>query len=267
MTAGNKIVIMCPPQYYQIEYEINPWMKTTNKINKKLVYRQYQTLKHIYQKLNLQIFEIEPQKHLPDMVFTANYGSFHKDKFIVSRFKYPQRQEEAEYAKIFIKQLGYEIIDLPTDAVFEGQGDLIATEEQIFCGYGFRTNRKAIKYLEKIYNKPIIGLKLKDPYYYHLDTCFSLLKKDTTMINKQAFTKESLNKIKNQFKKVIITNDQDNKSLACNNLIVNNTIIISADISSNLTNQLKLLKFKVIKVKMTEYLKGGGSIKCISLVS
>ena len=40
---------MCPPDFYNIEYSINPWMDTKNKVNKEYAIVQYTDLKNSFQ--------------------------------------------------------------------------------------------------------------------------------------------------------------------------------------------------------------------------
>ncbi len=44
--------------------------------------------------------------------------------------------------------------------------------ELIWCGHGWRSSPKAPKLLEAIFARPTVGLRLIDPRFYHLDTCF-----------------------------------------------------------------------------------------------
>jgi N-dimethylarginine dimethylaminohydrolase len=67
---------MCPPVYYGIEYEINPWMSRGRQSNFALAMKQWQGLYQLLQhQLHMDVSLIEPRQGLPDMVFTANAGS------------------------------------------------------------------------------------------------------------------------------------------------------------------------------------------------
>jgi N-dimethylarginine dimethylaminohydrolase len=65
---------MCPPTYFSIDYEINPWMDKNNKVNIKLAQKQWEELVNTYKKLEVEVKTIDPIESLPDMVFTANAG-------------------------------------------------------------------------------------------------------------------------------------------------------------------------------------------------
>ena len=115
-------VLLCPPTYYQIEYEINPWMDVRKKADKKKTKEEYHNLKKIFKKLDLEVLEIPAQPGLPDMVYAANHGFVFDNLFIKSNFKYPQRRKETEFAQDFFRGKGFRIATLPPDINFEGRG-------------------------------------------------------------------------------------------------------------------------------------------------
>ena len=65
-------ILMCPPKYYGIEYEINPWMDRTRVVDTRLAAKQWDTLHALILECGAQIELAEPVEGLPDMVFTAN---------------------------------------------------------------------------------------------------------------------------------------------------------------------------------------------------
>ena len=69
-------LLMCPPDYYGIEYEINPWMRVSNQSNGDRARTQWQTLTRVLeQETGAKLEFMEPVSGLPDLVFTANAGS------------------------------------------------------------------------------------------------------------------------------------------------------------------------------------------------
>ena len=73
-----------------------------------------------------------PQPGSPDMVFTANAGLVKAKRFVVSRFRYPERQYEEPYFTDWFMDRGYDVSLMPRDVPFEGaavvrQGLLVLT--------------------------------------------------------------------------------------------------------------------------------------------
>lgn len=261
-----KTVLLCPPTYFDIEYEINPWMHIQNRVEAEKAGREFQQLKKLYQQLAVRILELPQEKGLPDMVFAANYGYPVGGTFIQSNFKFRQRRKESEFARLFFeKQLGKKVYSLPNDIFFEGQGDLLTDGNRYFFGWGKRSSPLAKAYLEDFLRQEIVDFELVNPYYYHLDTCFAPIGNESVVINTESFTKNSLSKVYQYFSDVIIANKQDNQVLACNLVVVGRNIIIGKGISMDLRNALEDRRFTVHELEMGEFLKSGGSVKCLSL--
>lgn len=259
-------ILLCPPTYYEIAYSINPWMNRNVKVQKSKVKTTYKNLKALYKKLGAEVYEVEPAAGLPDMVYAANFGFIKDDIFVPSTFKHKERRGEAKIAKKYFKDLGFKIHELPAEVHFEGQADLVLNTSAYFLGWGPRTNIRAKDYFQKLLDKPIIDLELNNPYFFHLDNSFAMLDDETVVYNPQAFTKEAIEKIKKHFKTVIEVSPEDNQLLACNMVVLSPNIVINKGISKKLKKQLEDLGFKIHEVDMSEYLKGGGSVKCATFV-
>jgi N-dimethylarginine dimethylaminohydrolase len=106
-------LLLCPPDHYGIEYEINPWMDKTRKAVPGLPQKQWQSLHDRLQELGWEIEMVKPQPGLPDMVFTANAGLAVGQKFIRSNFRHKERQGEEEHFERWFAEHGYEILRLP----------------------------------------------------------------------------------------------------------------------------------------------------------
>lgn len=260
-----KQILLCPPDYYEIKYIINPWMDFDNPVDKQKAREQYQGLKSLYIELGIEVFELAPDKDLPDMVYAANYGQVDNNVFIKANFKFPQRRKEAEHAVSFFEKKGYEIRVLPEEYIFEGQGDILKVGSKYFLGWGERTGYEIKVQLEEIMDQKIIDLEVVKPHFYHLDTCFGPLGENMVLINPESFTKEGLEKIKLEVKEVIMANDQDNSVMACNLVCVDNNVVLGKGISAQLRENLEEHGLNVYEVEMSEFLKGGGSVKCLTL--
>jgi len=125
---------MCPPDYFGIEYEINPWMNVKFGSDADLSRRQWNALKQTLEELSVSVELIEPAAGLPDLVFTANSGLIYHNLFISSRFRYGVRQGEAPHFEGWARRGGFEVVRLPTGYLFEGAGDAVFCGETLFAG-------------------------------------------------------------------------------------------------------------------------------------
>jgi N-dimethylarginine dimethylaminohydrolase len=262
---AKKKILMCPPDYFEIEYSINPWMNPVIKVDKAEAFKQYNALKDEFQKAGGEIVELQPSRNLPDMIYTSNAGYAEEDVFIKANFKAHQRQHESAKAEKYFKENKYQIFEVPENIIFEGEGDLIRSKSKYFLGWGQRSDLIAKDYIEDIIGKEVLALELVDPYFYHLDTCFGPLNDNIVVLNENAFSEESLIKIYEKFRTVIATNEQDNSVLGSNLVVIGNNVILGKGISDDLRSEIRKHKFNVIEIDMSEFLKGGGSVKCLAL--
>jgi N-dimethylarginine dimethylaminohydrolase len=99
-------ILMCRPDYYGIEYEINPWMSRSRGAVRERAQQQWQTLYETLLRLQVTVELLDPQPGLPDLVFTANAGLVFRDTVILSHFRYPQRQREEPVFENWFRQQG-----------------------------------------------------------------------------------------------------------------------------------------------------------------
>lgn len=256
---------MCPPNYFRIDYEINPWMHKENNVVSQSAFSQFNSLVEAYKKINIPISMIDADPELPDMVYSANYGFVQDNIFIASNFRYEQRRAESTLASKYFAKRNFEIARINPSIYYEGEGDHLKIGGVHYMGYGKRTSIKAAKELSSILNEEIIPLELVNPYFYHLDTALGPLNENTIIVNKNSFSPEGLSILNERFTDIIYTNEEDNRVMAPNLLAWGKDVVMAEGISSDLEEAVTERGFTVHKVLMTEFLKGGGSIKCLSL--
>src|SRR5881396_2306834 len=130
-------LLLCPPDYYGIEYEINPWMNRARGADAPLAEKQWKGLHAALSKLDCKIHLIQPERGLPDMVFTANAGLTVGRKFIPSNFRHKERAGEQPLFAKWMEERDYEVQWLPEKFHFEGEGDALFGGDALFCGYKF----------------------------------------------------------------------------------------------------------------------------------
>ena len=133
-------LLLCPPDYYGIEYEINPWMSRARGADTALAKKQWEQLHATLSKLHSKVHLIAPQPGLPDMVFTANAGLTVGREFIPSNFRHKERAGEQTLFAEWMKERDYEVHWLPENLYFEGEGDALFGRDVLFCGYKFRSD-------------------------------------------------------------------------------------------------------------------------------
>lgn len=262
-------ILMCPPDYYTVNYAINAWMEEhVGKCDTDLAKRQWQ---YLYDRLSehADIETMAPARHLPDLVFTANAGLVWNNKVVVSHFLAEQRKGETPLYEKWFRDNDYTILDWPEDIPFEGAGDALfsrAVTDRLWMGHGPRTDQETQQLLSEKFDIDVIPLHLIRPRFYHLDTCFTPLSGGYLMYVPTAFDAESLDAITHHVpkEKHIPLSEEDALSLACNAVEVNNHLFIN-NASPELQARLIERGFTPVLCPMSEFLKSGGSAKCLTL--
>lgn len=260
--------LMCPPDHYDVDYVINPWMEgNIHKSSRDRAVEQWQQL-HQVLKQHATVDLVTAQKGWPDLVFTANAGLVLGDNVVLSRFLHKERQGEEPYFKEWFENNGYIVHELPKDLPFEGAGDALLDREGrwLWAGYGFRSELDSHPYLAKWLDIEVLSLRLIDERFYHLDTCFCPLANGYLLYYPGAFDAYSNRLIEMRVapEKRIAIAEADAVNFACNSVNVD-SIVIMNKASEALKLRLADVGFRIIETPLTEFLKAGGAAKCLTL--
>jgi ornithine--oxo-acid transaminase len=260
--------LMCPPTLYEVDYVINPWMAgNVHRSSRAQAAAQWEKLCQAL-KQYADVMFVEPQPGWPDMVFTANAGLVREGTVAVSRFLHPERQGEESHFKKWFDDLGFAVCEMPSATPFEGEGDALfeANGSRLWAGHGVRTIESSHGQLRDLWGVEVISLRLVDPRFYHLDTCFCPLRDGYVLYFPQAFDAESNAKIESRYGKArrIPVSEADALRFACNAINVGRMILLN-EVSNELSRELEARGFAVVQVQLTEFLKAGGAAKCLAL--
>lgn len=256
---------MCPSDFFGVYYEINPWMSLAIAPNRQLASQQWQELFGLYQRLGVRVELLNPIKGLPDMVFTANAGLVYGQQAVVSRFRPAQRQGEEPHFRRWFSEQGYVVHSLPPGCHFEGAGDAKFCAGQLIGGYPIRSDRAAYDHLETLLGVPTVPVELVDPRFYHLDTCFAVLRADLVMYYPPAFSPEAQQVLAALPVEQLTIGAEDAIDFACNNVVFGDDLVLNRATPA-LRQMLAARGFRVHQVPMTEFLKAGGSVGCLTLI-
>jgi N-dimethylarginine dimethylaminohydrolase len=257
-------LLLCPPDFYGIEYEINPWMSRAHNALPTLARNQWDRLRQTLIPLGARIELMIAQQNLPDMVFAANAGLVSGKKFIRSNFRYVERRgEEAHFEKWFSNS-GYEIVRLPEGLYFEGEGDALFCGDVLFCGYRFRSDIRSHQAIGDILKSLVISVELVDDRFYHLDTCFCPLPGGEAIWYPAAFDEYGQKVVRQRVKDLVEVCPEEAAHFACNAVVLGKDIVL-ADRSPQLCQSLKERGYRTHELPMSEFIKSGGACKCLTL--
>ncbi len=255
---------MCPPTYFDIEYEINPWMHQDNQVTGNTAAEQWQKLYEIYsQKLGWRIEQVDPVKGLPDMVFATDCCLMLDDKIMLSSFRYPERRPETAQFEKWFHDHGYSDIKKANN-FFEGGGDTLVCGDKILAGYGFRSDIKAHDELREYFGREVVSLHIMDANFYHLDTSLAVLNDDTVAYYPGAIDQDSQERLKQAIPNLIEATLEEAKGFGLNAVSDGHTVITSNE-SASLLDKYRAAGFAVIGTPILEFRKSGGGVKCLTL--
>ncbi len=266
--AKRGAILMCAPDYFGVDYIINPWME--HQVGQATLPRAQAQWENLHSNLSAHsdIAFVAPTPGLPDMVFTANAGLVIGDTAVVSRFRARERRPEQRLFCEWFEAQGYAISPWPENVPFEGAGDALIDHARdiVWCGHGWRSGEGAPKQLERIFSRSTIALKLVDPRFYHLDTCFCPLSGGWLMYYPAAFDLASLEAIRAivPAEKRIEVGEKDAVSFACNAVEAAGRIFLNA-CSDDLRARLIDAGFTPVVTPLSEFMKAGGAAKCLTL--
>jgi N-dimethylarginine dimethylaminohydrolase len=108
----------------------------------------------------------------------------------------------------------------------------------------------------------VVPLELVDDHCYHLDTCFCPLNSEAVLMYPAAFSTESLQVLRNSWKRVHeLTRDEVRQFLG-NGIVVNGRFI-APRVTPRLSEILARENLIPLVVETSEFEKSGGSVFCM----
>lgn len=257
-------ILMCPPDHYGIEYEINPWMNRSLGAVRELAFRQWKALHDTLASLGVQIETMTPQPGLPDLVFTANAGLVFRNTFLSSRFRHEVRARESPHFDAWFAAHGFEVTHLPENSFHEGAGDALFCGDTLFAGYRTRSDASAHQWVGKTFEVRVLPLELVNPRFYHLDTCFCPLAPGEAIYFPDAFDTYGKRVLNTHVPKLIPVAEDEAARFGCNAVVVGKTVVHNSK-CPRLGEDLARAGYRAIEVELDEFLKAGGSAKCLTL--
>lgn len=260
-------LLVCAPDYFRIDYEINPWMRLSNSVVPDRARSQWHELMRVLElKAGASLERMQPVPGLPDLVFTANAGVVVGQRAVPSRFRHPERRREEPYFETWFRDRGYEVSRLDEGFSFEGAGDLLGFPDAWFGGYRQRSDIRAYPRLSEIFGREIIPVELVDSRFYHLDTCFCPLSGGELLYYPPAFDPYGQAVIADRISqdRRLVVRDSEALRFACNAVCVAKHVVLPAGCPET----MKLLQargYETHQIPLDEYMKSGGAAKCLTL--
>jgi N-dimethylarginine dimethylaminohydrolase len=260
--------LMCPPEWFGVDYVINPWMAgNVHRSSRDLAFAQWKGIHNVLRGV-ADVRLLHPEPHCPDMVYLAHGALVHHGVAALSSFTHPQRRAESEHLSRWLEAHGFLLWNTPRETGFEGEGDITFNAEgtHLWAAHGVRTCRHAHRHVADAWHVPVTSLHLVDPRFYHLDTCFTPLLGGYLLYYPAAFDQGSNASIEAAYpaQKRIDVSEQDATHMACSALNIGRTVF-TGELSAGLAQRLFDAGLDVVQLELSEFIKGGGGAKSLAL--
>jgi N-dimethylarginine dimethylaminohydrolase len=260
--------LMCPPEWYGVDYVHNPWMAgNVHRSSRDLAFAQWKGFHNVLRSV-ADVRLLHPEPGSPDMVFLGHGALVHHGVAAVSSFHHPQRRAESTYLRRWLSSQGFLLWETPRETAFEGEGDIVFNDAGtvLWAAHGVRTCKAAHRHIADAWHVPVNSLHLIDPRFYHLDTCFTPLHGGYLLYYPGAFDAASLAAINQAYpaNRRIAVSEIDATRMACCALNLGRSVF-TGEITSELAKRLFDAGFDVVQLELSEFIKGGGGAKSLTL--
>jgi N-dimethylarginine dimethylaminohydrolase len=256
--------LMCPPLHFGVLYEINPWMHREVTVDRNLSQAQWEDLVDNLRAAGAEVETMEPQAHVPDLVFTANAGLVSGSVFVPSHFRHTERQPETSVFAAWFASRGWEVRSLPDDVDHEGAGDALPFGDVLLSGYRPRSDVAAATVLSSLLDVGVRTVELVDPRLYHIDLTFCPLDDRRALCAPIGWDRYGRKVVEALVPEPLWLEDDEALSFCANSVVVG-TNIVMPHVPPRVGRQLEAWGFSVVESAVSEFLKAGGGCRCLTL--
>ena len=277
-------VVMVEPSHFRVDYAINPFMDPADQPDPSLALEQWQALVATYERRGVTV-EVLPQRpDAPDMVYAMNLGlgvvrplpaGASQPHVVLSHMRYPQRRMETGSAQQWFAGRGWTTSYVGRDGVgahFEA-GDAFPFGDALVVGYGPRTEELGLKHLADDLGVRVRGVRIAHPAMYHLDLAFCPLDERRALVCPDALDAASAQALVDLVPEPILLTEEEALTTFCANSVVvpsdsvpggGPATVVMPACPDRVRAQLEDWGFAVEIVDVSEFHKGGGSIRCLT---
>jgi N-dimethylarginine dimethylaminohydrolase len=256
--------LMCRPDFYDVVYEINPWMHRTVTADSERAASQWEDLANTLRAAGAEIELQSPVDGLPDLVFTANAGVVNGRQFVPARFRHPERQGETVKDIAWFAEHDFQIKELAEVYDHEGAGDALPFAGVLLSGYRFRSDIGSHAELSRLLGVPVRSVELTDERLYHFDLTFCPLDDRRAIVAPLGWDRYGARTIEALVPETLVLDADETFAFCANSVVVGSTIIMPS-CSVRIGKQLESWGFDVTVCEVDEFLKAGGGCRCLTL--
>jgi N-dimethylarginine dimethylaminohydrolase len=268
--AWGRHYLVTEPNHFRVDYAINPFMHLDDQPDALRTRAQWLAIVAAIEAAGGTVEVIPQLPEAPDMVYAMNLGLAlvrpdGERHVVLSHMRYPQRRMETPAAEEWFAERGWTRQRIGRDAVgahFEA-GDAFAFRGELVVGYGPRTEELALKHLATELGVRVRGVRITHPGMYHMDLGFCPLDDMHAMVCPAAYDDASATALLDLVPEPLVLTEQEAMTFCANSIVIGRTVVMPA-CPDRVRAQLEAWGFEVVVVEVSEFLKGGGAIRCLT---
>lgn len=256
--------LMCPPRYFRVAYQINPWMIAEVVPDVDRAQEQWDALVATLRAAGATVEVQPPEQEWPDLVFTANAGIVSGRQFVPARFRHPERRGETPHDVDWFQGHGFTVTELPLGVCQEGAGDALPFGEVLVAAYRFRSDAASHAYLSRLTGTAVRSIELVDERFYHLDLTLCPLDERRAMVAPIGWDSYGRRVMESLIPEPLVLEPEEALQFCANSVVVGSTVVMPA-CPPRVGRQLEAWGFDPVVCDMGEFLKAGGGCRCLTL--
>jgi N-dimethylarginine dimethylaminohydrolase len=262
--------LMVEPNHFRVDYAINPFMHLEDQPDPVRARQQWLAVVAAIESAGGTV-EVLPQlPEAPDMVYAMNLGlalagDGGSSRVVLSHMRHAQRRVETPAAESWFVDHGFAPSSFGRDGVgaqFEA-GDAFVWRAELVVGYGPRTEELALKHLATELGVSVRGIRIANPGMYHMDIGFCPLDETRAMVCPAAYDDASAAALLDLVPDPLVLTEEEGLTFCANSIVLGRTIVMPA-CPDRVRAQLEAWGFEVVVVEVSEFLKGGGAVRCMT---
>lgn len=283
MLKINRKVLMSGAEYFDDHDAINAYMDDHVPVDVQKALQEHQSIHEAFLEAGIEVIKVNAPQGCQDGVYTANWALISGKKAILANLP-NKRQAEEPYAEQVLKDRGFEIVKMPSEFAFSGQGDSLPCGKYLFTGTTYRTSSEVHPLLARETGLHVVNVQTipeldeqqqpvinkvtgwPDSFFYDIDLAIAVIRPNLIAWCPEAFLPESQERIRalQDIEKIEVSLEEAMQASACNLVSTGVTVIMGSQ-APQLKKDLESKGLEVIAVDVTELMKGGGFIRCMSL--
>jgi N-dimethylarginine dimethylaminohydrolase len=270
--AWGRHYLMVEPTHFRVDYAINPFMDPADQPDGARAMGQWRAFVAALRSAGAAVDVLAQRPDAPDMVYAMNLGLALAGgpgtgrQVVMSHMRFAERRMETPTAQEWFAQAGF----APSYVGREGvgahleAGDAFAFGGDLVVGFGPRTEELALKHLATEHDLRVRGLRITHPGMYHLDLAFCPLDERRALVCPAALDDASAAALLELVPEPLVLSEEEALTTFCANSVVVGRRVLMPAVPDRVRARLEEWGFEVELVDVSEFHKGGGSLRCLS---